>query len=250
MLTRTQLLRETERRMERLTLRLADDIRRLRLDAGVSIRAVAAITSLHPSFVARVEAGEVRPSTETLTRIGLALGAELGIRYFTGDGPRLHDRFQAPMIEAVLRQLDRRWLARVEVPIQGSARGVVDLVLDERLGSSTVVGEAQSEFRRLEEQIRWFAEKADAIQQRLAREGKPPRDVSRLLIVRSTVATREVARRYAATLSAAYPARTTDIVDALTGNAPWPGSGIVWVRVEDGRAELLRYPPRNVPIGR
>jgi hypothetical protein len=34
-----------------------------------------------------------------------------------------------------------------------------------------------------------------------------------------------MARRYRATLAAAYPAGTVDVVDALTGTAPWPGRG-------------------------
>jgi hypothetical protein len=191
----------------------------------------------------------VHASFSSLVRIGLALGAELNVKFYSGVGPRLHDRFQAPMVEAVLRRLHPRWLARVEVPISGSVRGVADLVLDERTARTTIVGEAQSEFRGLEERIRWFAEKAEAISERLKRDGRP-REVSRLLIARSTVSTREIARRYAATLSAAYPASSTAIFDALTGTSAWPGDGIVWVRLEGGVAELLPRPPRGVRAGR
>jgi len=153
------------------------------------------------------------------------------------------------MVEAVLRRLHPRWLARVEVPISGSVRGVADLVLDERTARMTIVGEAQSEFRGLEERIRWFAEKTEAISERLKRDGRP-REVSRLLIILSTVNTREMARRYAATLSAAYPASSTAVFDALTGTSTWPGAGIIWVRLDRGVAELLRRPPRGVVVGR
>jgi hypothetical protein len=48
----------------------------------------------------------------------------------------------------------------------------------------------------------------------------------------------------------AYPARTNDVIEALTGEATWPGDGIVWMRLEGGIAELLRYPPRGVALGR
>lgn len=148
--------------------------------------------------------------------LGVALGADLSIRYFTGTGARIHDRFQAPMIEELLRVLDERWTARLEVPIPRPGRGVVDVLLEDRSSPTTVVGEAQSEFRRIEEQLRWVAEKAQAIE-------SPDRSVSRLLVLRSTVATREISRRYRSILSAAYPARTSDVVDALTV-VPFEGS--------------------------
>lgn len=147
------------------------------------------------------------------------------------------------MIEALLRGAHPRWIPHLEVQVPRPARGVVDLVLTDRLSPTRVIGEAQSEFRRLEEQVRWFADKAEAI----ATDGRP---VSRLLIIRSTEATREIARRYQAILGTAYPARTSDVVEALTGEATWPGDGIVWMRLERGVAELLRHPPRGVPIGR
>lgn len=147
------------------------------------------------------------------------------------------------MIEALVRDLDPRWMARVEVPIPRPARGIVDLVLTDQESPAAIIGEAQSELRQLEQQLRWFAEKADAI-------SIGSRPASRLLILRSTEATREIARRYAATLHSAYPARTSDVVDALTGDAPWPADGIVWMRLERGIAELLRHPPRGVALGR
>jgi hypothetical protein len=75
--------------------------------------------------------------------------------------------------------------------------------------------------------------------------------VSRLLVLRSTDATREIARRYAATLAAAYPARCADAFDALTSaHVPWPGNGMIWARVDRGRAEIMDSPPRGVPLGR
>lgn len=235
--------REAARRVRRQALRTGQDLRDLRLDAGVSLRELSAVTGLHPSHIARIEAAQNQASIEALTLIGVALGADLSLRYFAGTGPRIHDRFQAPMIEELLRVLDERWTARLEVPIPRPGRGVVDLLMEDRASPTTVVGEAQSEFRRVEEQLRWLAEKAQAIE-------SPDRAVSRLLILRSTVATREISRRYRSILSTAYPARTTDVVDALTGASPWPGPGVVWMRLDGGEAHLLPHPPRGVPVGR
>jgi hypothetical protein len=116
-----------------------------------------------------------------------------------------------------------------------------------------VAAEAQSELRRLEQQVRWNAEKSDGLVRRLSGDGTGATDrrVSRLLILRSTVTTREVARRYGTTLAAAYPARTEDVIRALCGPlAPWPGAGVVWMQVEGGKASLMRFPPRGVDLGR
>jgi transcriptional regulator with XRE-family HTH domain len=250
-ISKTAVTRETERRLRTQAIRTGDDIRRLRLDAGVSLREVGAVTGIHASHLARIEAAQVQPSIEVLTRVGIALGADLSIRYFAGIGPRLHDRFQAPMVEGLLHILDARWVANPEVPVVQPARGVIDLVLDDQSSPTTVASESQSEFRRLEEQLRWSAEKADGLAARLAREGRAERVVSRLLLLRSTEATREVARRFEATLAAAYPARAADVYRALTSPwAPWPGAGILWIRLDNGETTVLGTPPRGVSVGR
>lgn len=239
--------------MRRFDLQIADDIRRLRLDAGITLTALAEVVGVHRSHIARIEAGTARASLEVLTAIGLALGADLSLRYFPGSGPRLHDRFQAVMIEAILSSLDRRWGSEVEVPVTDPARGVIDLVLRDGASPAIVASEAQSELRRLEQQVRWGTEKADGLRRRLERDSPVGAGyvVSRLLILRSTVANRDLARRYEATLSVAYPARTEDVVRALTTpSAPWPGAGIIWIRIDGGAATLLPRPPRGVTLGR
>ena len=68
--------------------------------------------------------------------------------------------------------------------------------------------------------------------------GDPP-SISRLLVLRSTAATRALERTYGHVLAAAYPADTREIVAALTGTTPWPGAGILWMAVEGGRAHLI-----------
>ena len=251
MISKTAVRRESARRVRSQAVRVGLDVRRLRMDAGVSLRELGNVTEVHPSHLARIESAQVQPSIEMLTKIGVALGADLSIRYFAGVGPRLHDRFQAPMLEGLLRILDARWSGTPEVPVVHPVRGVIDLVLDDRAGPTTVATESQSEFRRLEEQIRWSAEKADGLVSRLEREGRDGRAVSRLLLLRSTETTREVARRYEATLAAAYPAKSADVFRALTTpGALWPGPGIIWVRLYRGEATILDSPPRGVRVGR
>jgi len=239
--------------MRRLDLQIGEDVRRMRLEAGATLTALAAVVGVHRSHIAKIEAGTARASLEVLTAMGVALGADLGVKYFPGTGARIHDRFQATMTETLLRALDPRWRVELEVPIGRPSRGVIDLVLRDRSSSATVAAEVYSELRRLEQQIRWSAEKAEGLSSRLgdAEVHAPSRNVSRLLVLRSTNATRELARRFEATLSTAYPARTHDVVLALTtATAPWPGSGIVWMHLHGADVSLMPFPPPNVSLGR
>ena len=252
-ITPAAVVRETARRMRRFDLQAGEDMRRLRLDAGVSLTELDRIVGVHRSHIARIETGTARPSIEVLTAIGVALGADLSLRYFPGSGPRVHDRFQAPMVEALLRSLDRRWSPEPEVPVTQPSRGVIDLVLTDRTGLVVLAAEGQSELRRLEQQIRWCMEKADGLGTRLAERGanETPHDISRLLVLRSTTATREITRQYERTLATAYPAKSHDVFAALTTPAaPWPGPGIIWVHLHGGNATVMPYPPPRVALGR
>lgn len=234
--------REIARRHRQLRTSIGRQITELRDEAGITVSELARGAEIDQGHLWRIEAGNANAGLEVLVAIAATLGADLGIRLFPGSGPRLHDRFQAPMIEALLRQLDRRWVARPEFAVP-SARGVIDLVLALRGGGLTIACECQSELRRLEQVLRRSNEKAIAL------EG-PEGAVSRLLLLRSTAATRDIARHYEATLAAAYPARSADALAALRGAAAeWPGPAIVWVRLEGGRAQLLDGPPRGVRVG-
>lgn len=157
------------------------------------------------------------------------------------------------MVEALIRALDQRWVPRPEVPILSPVRGVIDIVLDDRRAPVTVATESCSDITRLEQLVRWSNEKADGLARQLreAAPGDRERTVDRLLLVRSTARNREISRRYAATLAAAYPARTHDVIRALTtADAAWPGSGIVWTGLGAGAPNVLPFPPRGVDLGR
>lgn len=251
--TRTYVRLETDRRIRRLGPQIGDEIRLMRLGGGLTLTSLSEVVGVHRSHLARIEAGTVIPSFAVLVAIGVALGADMNLRYFPGVGPRLVDRFQAAMVESFLRSLHRRWTVRLEVPILRPARGVIDAALLDTLTPIAIVSEAQSELRRLEQLIRWIEEKAAGFGDLLAHEAAPgpaPK-VSRLLILRSTMATRALAREYRSTLATAFPARTVDVHAALTtSSAAWPGAGIVWMTVAAGTATLLAHPPRGVDLGR
>ena len=95
----------------------------MREDAGRSQRTVASVAGIARSHLTDIEAGDAEPSILVLERIGAALGADLGVRYFANTGPRIRDHLQVAMSEAVLRELHTRWRATPEVPVYRPVHG-------------------------------------------------------------------------------------------------------------------------------
>jgi transcriptional regulator with XRE-family HTH domain len=246
---RPSIERETTRRLRRLHRTIGTDLERLRLDAPASIAHVAEIAGVDRSFVGRIESGEVNPSLETLTALAIALGADLSVRIYAGAGPRLTDRHQARMVEAVLVLLAGMWTPHLEVPVSRPIRGVIDAAFLRTIDRVLVVAEAYSTISRLEQQMRWSAEKAAAVRSSaLAIDDRW--SISRLLILRSTKTNRDLARTFEASLRATYPAPAAAAVRSLVHGDPWPGDAIIWVRIEGETVELLAGPPRGVQVGR
>jgi transcriptional regulator with XRE-family HTH domain len=242
--------REVKRRHRETVRAIGRDALRLRADAGATQAQVARLAGIDRSHLSRIEAGTATASLETLIAISSALGADMSVRLYPGTGPRLTDRHQARMVETLLRSLCADWRPHVEVPVSRPARGVIDAVLERPAARLLVATEAYSELRRLEQQIRWSGEKAASLDSSdLVGPGQEV-SVSRLLVLRSTAATRKLARDFDATLRAAYPARTVAVVASLREGAAWPGPGIVWIRIEGERVELIDGPPRGVMLGR
>jgi transcriptional regulator with XRE-family HTH domain len=242
---------EARRRVRRHARRLGESIEHIRVGGGLSKADLARAASIHPTHLTRIERGDVIASVPVLTAIGVALGCDLGIRLFADVGPSIHDRHQAPMVEALLRILPSgRWRPRLEVAVTRPRRGVIDMTLEDRTAPLTIAVEFQSMIGRVEETLRWQAEKADGLAAAQGQTGST-RQVDRLLVLRSTADMRELIDRFERTFATAYPARSADVVAALTtADAPWPGSGIAWMRVEGGQALLLPGPPRGVRLGR
>lgn len=239
-----------------LRRRLGGDIRRLRVDAGLSQRAVAAAAGIDHGYLSLIEAGEREPSFGVLSSIGEVLGADLHVRLYPTTGPRIHDRIQAAMVEALFGALHSRWRRQAEVPVRRPARGYVDAVIASRADRLVIATEAQSELRRLEQQLRWASDKAESLPSSVAWPALVGDDerrttISRLLLLRSSRTMRETARTFALTLHAAYPASTAEVHRALTTvDGAWPGPGVLWVDFIAGRGRILDRPPRGVSLGR
>jgi transcriptional regulator with XRE-family HTH domain len=251
-ITRKSLRTATGRHARELTSVVVGEIDRQRRDAGLSISALARGSNVSQAHISQVLAGEREPSIAVLTALTEALGADLSIRVYPGTGPKLRDGIQARIVEQLVRLAAPAWRRSIEVPVSRPARGYIDVVFDDPAQCVIVATEVQSRMDRLEQQVRWAQDKAQSLPSaELWRFLPATPTISRLLILRSTVATRDLARRFRATLERAYPALAADVYRALiSGVKPWPGAGILWADVHGEVVRILDRPPRGVDVGR
>jgi transcriptional regulator with XRE-family HTH domain len=226
------------------------ELRRVLDEEGISLRALAAAIGIDVSHLSRVVTGNAALSQDTLVAVATALGYHASIKLFPTDGPRIRDHLQARMLEVVIAVLNARWLARLEVPVWRPARGVIDLLLQDRSSGDLVAGEGHSRLAAVEAQLRHAHEKADSLP---SATGWPWTDrldeprVSRLLVLRSCPANHDLVNNLPATFAAAYPGDTRQAVAALHDRTtPFPDGAIVWVHVEGTRTRLLDGPPRGI----
>jgi transcriptional regulator with XRE-family HTH domain len=240
------------RRTREINTAIVGDVDRLRRDAGLTVRRLAAEAEIDPGYLSQILAGARHPSIAVLVAVSKVLGADLSVRLYPTTGPIVRDGIQARIAEELLRITATSWRRSVEVPVYRPARGFVDIVFEEPLQAIAIATEIQSRIDRLEQQIRWALDKAQSLpSSEMWRFLDGGHSISRLLVVRSTIGTRELARRFHATLEAAYPAKSADVFRALTASAtPWPGPGILWANVEGDRVRILDRPPRGVALGR
>jgi transcriptional regulator with XRE-family HTH domain len=156
-------LAAARREADRAYRSLREDLIRLRTDAGLSRAALAAGAGLDDGYLARIEDGKAHPSIDVLAKLALALGADLGTHLYPNTGPVIRDRHQAVILEAVLGALHSRWAAYPEVAVRQPSRGWIDAVLHDHVAHVVVAAEIQSDLRRIEQQIRWFEAKANAL---------------------------------------------------------------------------------------
>ena len=206
-------------------------------------------------MITRILLAQRDASPETLARVAIALGGDVSIRLAPGAGIAIHDAIQARMVEAFIRDVHSRWRPYPEVPVRTPARGAIDLVLADSLGDFLVATEFQSQLRRAEQTVRWANEKAAALTSSdlyrvaaAAAEGGDGGGVatSRLLVLRSTEATRAVVKRLPAFFAAAYPIAAAKAVEALRGGLDWPGPAIVWMTVHGREVRLMDGAPREL----
>ena len=217
----------------------------------MSLRRLAAASGVSQPHLSQILAGDREPSISVLTAIGNALGGDVSIRFYPTTGPAIHDRGQARIVEELLRIAAPVWRGDPEVAVNRPARGFIDVVFDSQALGTIVATEVQTRIDRLEQQLRWAQDKASSLPSAdLWPYLDGDRAISRMLILRSTATNRELARRFEATLRAAYPARAEDVFASLTSGTAWPGPGILWADVTGDVVRILDRPPRGVPVGR
>ena len=257
----SKIERAGHRRSLELRRALADEIRRFREDAGLSQTRLAAAAGISQSVISELEAASCDPGVEVLARIGAALGGRLTVRIDPGAGSPVRDHIQSAITEHLLTAVSPRWKRLVEVPIYRPFRGVIDAVLHDPDEGVIVAAEVQSELRRIEQQLRWLGAKADALGAggttpeiasalHLGELATQPRRVDRLLILRCTQRTRQIVATHSELLAAAYPADHATAVQALTADALWPGSALIWADYVNGVASIRVTPPRGIGLGR
>jgi transcriptional regulator with XRE-family HTH domain len=222
----TRLQSAADRRTTVLRRDLVEQIRRLRDDAGVTVREFAEAAGLSAAYVARILAGTERPTPEAYGRLAAVLGADLAIRLYPNTGPAIHDRHQGPILERLLEARHPRFTPYQEVSVHRPSRGWIDVAFHEPRERIIVAGEIQGSLDRLEQLVRWSTAKAESLPswEGWARLAETP-TISRMLVVRRTRATRQVVREFDHQLRVAYPAHPDDALAALTGTTPWPGGG-------------------------
>jgi hypothetical protein len=257
--TRPTPTTRAEREADRLELELrrafALGLRRILDDTGITQAAFAATAHLSQAQLSRLLAAQESPSLHAVAALTTALGARAVVRIDPLSRPPIRDHLQARIAEACLRIVHVRWKRFLEVVVHRPVRGMVDTVLHDPVQAVVVAGEIHTEVRRWEQLLRWSREKADALltgsELPLATTSTRPPRVSKLLILRSTAATRAFAREFEANLRTAYPAPSADAYAALTtATAPWPGNAVLWANVNGRTAEILAQPPRGIRVGR
>jgi len=201
-------------------------------------------------YLAQVERGDREPSISVLAAVAEVLGADLSIRLYPNTGPIVRDHIQARVVEELLRIAHPRWRRMTEVPVYKPARGRIDVVLHDPQPAVVIATEVHSQMRRLEQQLGWARLKAESLPSSDFWRFADSPTVGQLLVIRSTRATRELARRFESTLRSAYPASVAAVFATLVGTSPWPGNGLLWADVTGDAVRILDRPPRGVVLGR
>jgi transcriptional regulator with XRE-family HTH domain len=244
--------RTVKRMVDSALRRVLEDIERARIDAGWTRRRLCLQAGVDPAHYSRMLAGQRVPSMAALAALTSSLEGDLAVRFYPRTGPTIHDRHQAAMVEAVLEITHARYRRSVEVRVTRPVRGSIDLTLDDPDPPVIIATEVQSRIDRLEQFLRWTNDKVAALPSAdIWPMFDTPPTVHRLLVLRSTSATRDLAHRFGQTLRAAYPAPASAAYAALTtSDTPWPWSAILWADVRGGVARVMPRPPRGVALGR
>jgi transcriptional regulator with XRE-family HTH domain len=238
----------TGRMAAELRRRIGLDLRRMRVDAGLSIRTVAAAAKIDPSHLSLIERGLREPSLAVLAALQCARvryqrsplpdDGAIDPRPSSGGDRRNVDQESRPGVAAARRGSRSGPGARCDRPGPGQRRACRDRdpFAASKRRAADPLGWCQGRFPPLCRRV------ADALGRRSASGRQTPRHS----FYQGESRHRSSSRRDV--FAIAYPGDSRAAREALTGTGAWPGSSILWARVEGGHAELLQGRPRGLRV--
>jgi DNA-binding XRE family transcriptional regulator len=227
-------INDGDRQLRRTCIRFGEEIRAIRLRAGVSQAALARAIGVARSVICRMEQGDPAVSSRIRARGVAAMGGDFRIAVYRDGTPLIHDAAHARIVEAVLGRCDPNWHPTVEAPVPGPGRRSTDIRLDR--GGETVPMEVETRVGGLEAIIRECAEKRTAV----AETAQAGQRIHVLLVLPRTRHHRAIVHEHPGIVAAAFPADDAAVARALASPVvEWPGNGILWITPEtraSGRA--------------
>jgi len=216
-------IREGDRQLRNTTSRFGDEVRELRLRAGISQAAVARAIGGDRSVICRIEGGDPSVGLRTRARVAAVVGGDLRLVCYGGASPILVDAAHARLSQSVLGMCHPRWRITVEAPVPGPGRRSSDRRLSS--GPDIVLIEVETHIRSLEAIIRECQEKRVAVAVTVG--------AARVHIVVALPRTRHhqaIARAHPTILATAFPIASSRLEAAMTGaDGRWPGDGVLWL---------------------
>ena len=200
--------------------RLADEHRRARIAGGLSLRAAADASGGSRSQLWRFERGEL--DRVSLTELGAwfaVLGLDLSVKAYPAGDP-IRDRAQVALLDRLRARLHPtlRWRTEVPLPIDG----------DLRAWDAEIRGRDPRPWRvRVEGETR--VTDGQALERKLALKVRDDQDGHLLLLLADTKTNWRAVATLSGGLSAAFPASSRSILQALGQGREPPGSGIVFM---------------------
>jgi len=213
--TNERLVYLAHRGAQSALMRIGEEVRHARLEAGVSQQVVAARARVSAPKISRIEAGKLTSLTLTdATRVAGAVGLDLVIKAYPG-GRRPSDKARSQRLLGVLRHVADPLSYRTEVPLPPTKEYSEQRAWDGMLfgrGERTAI-EVEMRLYDLQAQIRRFG---------LKRRDDPPDRF--LLVVADTRANRRVLREFEGPLAELPRLRTSRVLGELrAGNDPPTG---------------------------